>query len=80
MRSALTENRLGEIRESLNSVQRVHDPWPGVVQELFDEVCGLRVSLGAANALIGEAADEAKRLQDRIDQLEALARMEKLSQ
>ncbi len=70
MKALLTEERLREIRESLNSVLRVHDPWPGVVQELFDEVCELRVALNAANALIGEAADEAKKLQNRIDELE----------
>ena len=35
---------------------------------------GLRVALKAANELIGEAADEAKRLQDQIDELEAKAR------
>jgi outer membrane murein-binding lipoprotein Lpp len=67
----VTKERLSEIRESLNSVQRVHDPWPSVVQELFDEVARLRPMLDTANALIGEAAEEAKRLQDRIDELEA---------
>ena len=39
---ALTDERLAEIRYSLNSTQRVLDPWPGVVQELFDEVCRAR--------------------------------------
>lgn len=36
---------------------------------LTQENARLRSALDAANALIGEAADEAKRLQDRIDQL-----------
>ena len=39
---SLTEERLAEIRRSLNSIQRYHDPWPSVVQELFDEVCRTR--------------------------------------
>ncbi len=42
MFTPLTEERLREIRESLNSVQRRFDPWPQAVQELFDEVCRLR--------------------------------------
>lgn len=71
----MTKERLNEIRDSLNSMQRVYYPWPEVVQELFDEVCKNRVSLDAANALIGEAADEAKRLQDKIDSLEKYAAM-----
>ena len=71
----MTKERLNEIRDSLNPMQRVYYPWPEVVQELFDEVCKNRVSLDAANALIGEAADEAKRLQDKIDSLEKYAAM-----
>jgi hypothetical protein len=38
---------------------------------LAKELRRTRQALAAANALIGEAANEAKRLQDRIDQLEA---------
>lgn len=66
--------------ETLRTVYRV--AFPTLFDEfdrLTQENAGLRSALDAANALIGEAADEAKRLQDHIDQLETLARMEKLS-
>jgi chromosome segregation ATPase len=39
--------------------------------EVTEYIERLQAALAAANALIGESADEAKRLQDRIDQLEA---------
>jgi hypothetical protein len=38
--------------------------------EWHDELLRTRQALAAANALIGEAADEARRLQDQIDSLE----------
>jgi hypothetical protein len=66
--------------ETLRTVYRI--AFPTLLDEfdrLTRENAGFRSALDSANALIGEAADEAKRLQDRIDQLEALARMEKLS-
>lgn len=63
----MTQVRLEEIRENLNSVQRTFDPYPQCVQELFNEVMGLRAMLDAANAIIGGAADEAAWLTNRLE-------------
>jgi hypothetical protein len=62
--------RLSEIRASLNSTQRVFDPWPNVVQELFDEVCRLHGERAArVDAALRLAAsvceDRAARHRDR---------------